>query len=346
MNILMISDQGELLPLAKRIQDEGHPVTLHINDRDKSVRGRGVVEHRSATLGVVKQGKWVVNQNVDNLLKMYKPELVIVDKGMGCVGDYLREKGLKVWGTSRWSDSICDNPDYGKRLLKSAGVEGLDGVSVRAWWDGSSFSRHTLIARDIGMMDEGAGANVLGGCLVKSVKAKCKLARQTINRMAELVKKTPFTGPIEVGRNMLAGFSLPPFAASDELAKQSVLRQILGETSLKDGVGIAIHITVPPYPYSKTHKPTLIKVDERADRHVWLVDVTNSHTSGADGDLGWASARGSKSGEYGEVREARRRARRTIGNLRETTTSLQFRTDIGKRGTKLFTKLEKEKYLY
>lgn len=144
---------------------------------------------------------------------------------------------------------------------------------------------------------------------------------------------------------MYAGFDLAEFAASDELSYQSVLQQILGDTRLKEGVGISVHITIPPFPYEDTHKPILVKVNSKADRHVWLVDVTNSHTTGLNGDLGWVSARGSKEGEYGEVREARRRVRRTIDNLRNTTESLQFRTDVGKIGTKTFSKLESERWL-
>lgn len=345
MNILLITKEGELLPLAKRIQDEGHPTTLHINDREKSVRGRGIVEHRSATLGVVKQGKWVVHENVDNLLKLYSPELVILDGEMGDVGDYLREKGVKVWGTSRWSDTINGDERYGNGLMKTANIDCPVGVSVRAWWDGVTFSRHVLLVRDVGMMDDGAGIKVVGGCIVKSIKRKCRISRQTINKLSSLLKHTAFSGPIEVGKRMRAGFSLSEFAASDELANQSVLKQILGETRLKEGVGVATHITIPPYPQGDTHKPILVKVNSKADRHVWLVDITNSHTSGLDGNLGWVSARGTKEGEYGEVREARRRARRTIDNLRNTTSSLQFRTDIGKVGAKLFSKIERERWL-
>ena len=46
MKVLFISQSGELLPLAERVEQEGHGVTLHICDERFASRGRGNVKTR------------------------------------------------------------------------------------------------------------------------------------------------------------------------------------------------------------------------------------------------------------------------------------------------------------
>ena len=106
--------------------------------------------------------------------------------------------------------------------------------------------------------------------------------------------------------------------------------------NFKSKLGIGIQLALPPFPfencYPELYKDTPIHgLNKHNLKHFWPYDVQKIEddyfSTGNGGRLGVITARGDEVQGYSPLRDARRRALRTIRNLK--VGSLMYREDVG-----------------
>ncbi len=346
MKVLFVSMTGELLPLAERVEGEGHSVTLHICDQMFLDRGRGHVKSRSATSVEPILAKDTVNQKaVEKLIAKTTPDLCVCDSGMGRVGEIIKRLGIKTWGADRWSELVYG--DYEANLLKSIDVSALPQptpsdaqFAVGAFSDGDILYNPFLAVSESRLQNRSVGVDVDGGVCVQALHAGHPLLK-ILEKIEEVCKKVSYKGIITLGNHLCVGFSLPLFACLHELTKDKVTNILKGDKCemVKEWAS-ATRISLPPFPIPINEPwPQPIAIHPKAKKHAWLKDVANGDAGVVNGDLGWVTARGGEqqAEEFTPLRESRRRILRTISNLKSENSldDLQYRTDIGVRSAEV-----------
>ena len=345
MKVLFLSEDGSLLPIAKRVEREGHSVHFYVNSRKFQIRGRGEVKFRSNFIGVLHGPFSIVPENIKQVIKEAQPDLCVANGKMGFVAEFVKEQGVQCVGASRWSELL--EGEYAQRILTSVKVNPIKQpskqikVGVSGWWDGTTFLYPQLVARELGFMNNGGGIQLISGICSKLIPTKCKLFSSTLGKLVEIMKKINYSGPVTLDTELKAGITLPIFCGLSELTQGSTLKLLNGEqqNTVKKHT-ISLRVTLPPYPSSIGH-PYIkeIQVDKKGEKHIWLVDVADNRVGVVDGDVGWVSASGKRNPKKSETwdvwRETRRRVLRTANNIAVSLEELQFRTDIGEEGSKV-----------
>ena len=349
--VLFISQNGDLLPLAERVELEGHGVTLHICNSFYTSRGRGNVKARSATSVGLLQEENVVNQkNIEDLLQKVSPDICVTDGGMGRVGEVVRRMGVQTWGSDRWSELVFG--EYERNLLKSINVKPLPqptpgdaSFGVGAFSDGDILYNPFLAVTEVGLQNKGVGVQGDGGVCVQALHAGHPLLKE-LYKLEEVIKRVSYKGMLLLSSHLEVGFSLPLFACMYELTKGKLLDVLKGR---KDDVtkewASATRISLPPFPIpSDIRYVKHVSVVKGAAKHIWFVDASNSDIGICDGNVGWVSARGGEQEkeEFTPLREARRRTLRTITNMKNENDlkELQYRTDVGVRSAQILATYE------
>lgn len=353
--MLVVSEEGELLPIAHRLQEEGHNVTLHINDHQFAERGRGFVRNRTSSMGAaVVDGR--TTSVADALRNEVRPDFVVLDTSTAPLYTTFRPTS-KVWGASKWSYHASTNAVYAARIHRAAGIPAAplfqtyiastsekynSKASVAAWWDGSHFNYSHLMIEELGFMNDGVGTQIVSGVAVKPLVRHSRLVQDTLQQTESMLKKVAYTGPVYYGTSLGLGlgslYDHTLFTIA-ELLGQDLLAAIQGEVLLStEDWALGVRVSVPPFP-NPHHSSTIFskqrfKIEEGARRHLWLIDVADDTTTGLDGNLGWVTARGTS------LRECARRAYRTIDNL--DIPNLQYRTDIGIGSSKVLAALQSQ----
>ena len=124
MRILFISNEGDSLSIAQRVDREDHKALLYINNPEARKVGDGLVEKIGFTLPIVNGTGKVNKNNVSKLLDIAAPNLVVFDMvKLGEVADTILSMGYPVFGGSKWSDLAELHRDYGIKLMKAAGID-------------------------------------------------------------------------------------------------------------------------------------------------------------------------------------------------------------------------------
>lgn len=357
MKVLFLSKEGQLLPLAERVEEEGHTVTLHIHDKKYNDRGRGAVSHRSATeVGPLIEGNEVMAGSVTKLIELTTPDVVVCDKGMGKVGEFVKRTGIKTWGSDRWSELV--HGDYERKMLVAMGVSEFKepvptdaSFGVGAFSDGDVLYNPFLAVTELGMQNRGIGVKLPSSVCVQMLHSGHPLLKE-LQKIEEVIKKVSYKGMLVLSNKLEVGFSLPLFACLCELTKGSIFPVMKGEkVDVAKQWAAATRISLPPFPAPADRKYIRdIEIEKGAKKHVWLVDRANGQVGVCDGDIGWVSSRGSdkpqpvkKNDEawmVNPLRECRRRILRTISNLKQKNKALaeiMYRTDCGVRAAEILS---------
>ena len=124
MKILFISRSGDSLPIAQRVQDEGHSSSLFILEKKAKKIGDGIVSKPKFTLPLTNNGGHPVQSNVKQLLSKTSPDFVIFDTvKLGKVADSIRSSGIPILGACRWADEAELDRSYGYKLMKQVGIQ-------------------------------------------------------------------------------------------------------------------------------------------------------------------------------------------------------------------------------
>lgn len=110
MNILCISKDLSIGPMAIRLKKEGHDVRLFVEDEEQKNNLAGLVDR--------------IDNWEDELDWVSKEGLIIFDSiGFGEKQDELRKKGFSVVGGSAVGDKLEYDRQFGQKILSLAGVE-------------------------------------------------------------------------------------------------------------------------------------------------------------------------------------------------------------------------------
>lgn len=311
MQVLFITDKGELLPLADRVQRDGHRVSLRMNQKIDGRKLNGVPElpWSGPLVGAAPD-------RVKELLSKEKPDFVVLDSSVGVLSVPMRDvlwNQAWVWGADIWSYAASVNEDYTDRILKDAEINPFTtDVSCGAWWDGSGFLYPHLVVEELGTMNGGVGQQIPGSILVRMTGGNYPLANETFDKLSQIMRQVSYRGPVIMGKEFKAGFNLGQIAAMMELLYGDFVNIAMGKPRKPENlesVSLGVRVTAPSASLGED-----FVVTDKAKRHVWLAD---------DGEsvYGWVTACGV------DVHECRRRVYRTIKNL--NLPELGYRTDAG-----------------
>jgi len=121
---LVFSKEADAIPLAMKIEKEGHRVIVYINDLEERGVGEGLVEKAKLKDQIVDKNGSLDNSALSALLKETNPECVIFDmigKGIGKAADIVR-KERPVVGASLWGEVAELDRPYGIKVMKMAGI--------------------------------------------------------------------------------------------------------------------------------------------------------------------------------------------------------------------------------
>ena len=121
---LFLSKDGDSLPLAQRVMDEGHRVQFYINSPDRRRIGEGLIEKSTVRDSVVsKDGK--IDKSIIKYILYPKPDCVVFDmagEGFGKLADIIRGQGYPVVGLSQWGNQVELDRPYGHKIMKMQGI--------------------------------------------------------------------------------------------------------------------------------------------------------------------------------------------------------------------------------
>ena len=342
MNILFISRDGDSLGLAMCTKQEGYPTTLHIDSEkaEECCVGSGLVDRTTYYKRLVRANGECVGANIDTLLTLTKPDVVIIDTlGLGKVADYLREKGVPTFGGSYWSDSLSTNREYSEEVCKRLQLPTLaQPIVLSVLWNGSTILSPFLLVNTSRFMTGELGKDVdsCGQLLLSSQYVSAlKPLLQSIER---LLKKVKFRGLLSIHLHP----TNPPHFSSTPLFLPSILEVYKGsltdllisvasgkkwEGMVTNDYALAVLLSIPPYPYVIDVRKDVVLdgYNEYNSSHIHLIDacrpIENVTNANGDGRVGWVTARGR------DVREARKRVYSTLANLR--IEEAQYRVDLG-----------------
>ena len=326
MNILFISHEGDSLGLAMRCQEEGHPTTIYLPEEDAKCIGDGLIEKPLFNKPIRKLNESCLATNTNELLKEVKPDLVVFDSiGYGKVAEFIREKGIVVFGSSVWSDLLVKDEDYSNQIRRRIKLELSDEYVVL--WNGSSICASFSIKNEKRLMTGGLGREVESSGLIITSHLKS----ETNNEIEKILKRVKFRGVLSISQSFSS--SLIYLFPILETYKGSVADFLFSIASGKKFEGevtqdyaLSLLISIPPYPYHIPCRNVNVGgINECNLKHLYLVDVAKPvgvyETTGSSGKVGWVAARGRS------IKEARRRVYKTISNL--SIDDVQYRMDIG-----------------
>jgi len=235
-------------------------------------------------------------------------------------------------------------------------VEGIE-ISTELWFNGSSVLSVNHTMEEKTLMEGGIGPKT--GCMGDVVwigTQDSKLYREGIGKMVSILNKVKYRGPIDLntivtksklyGLEFTARFGYNALFSLLELYSGRLGDLLYGVASgstkslnFKKGWSISVTFNLEPYPMDVEpdySKDILVQGISRQNlKHIWFYDVYKKGDSfacsGNGGNLGCVTAR-SLSGSTGDentVREAKRRAYRTLSNL--IIPDVMYRRDIGLR---------------
>ena len=332
MKYLVISDEGDYLPIAVKLNAEGHSVKFHVRQKDKRNIGKGLVDVTSN-----------IPKNVD---------IAILD--MPITHDLAEKLDCKVFTSCEFTDFFSSDKDYFEEICGLIGLACDTTLypdnAIEGWFNGDHFVlpvfyhdyKSKMFSGDLGE----SVPNGHMGIVSHQEHAFSERFTKLLKKLVPILKKSGYRGLIRLDLNgdtvCRPSFRLHMPTIFEMI--MSPLSQLIRETVQGDlryikthrESAVAVKISIPPYPYCvkffaehgyyQIHGKPLFKVDASQMKHLWMLNVYRDNgtikSSGHSGDLGYVTSRAGVT-----VKEAGRRIKRTIENLE--VPDLQYRTDIG-----------------
>jgi hypothetical protein len=268
-----------------------------------------------------------------------------------------------------WMNRVNTNPAFNQKILRSFGIEtptknissSVD-ITVEVWFNEGRVICVDYISIDRELMDYGHGPDVDHmGCVVQIGSQSSPLYQNSVWKILPLLAKVKYTGPISLscyvndadifGKHLIIGFH--PFATPVlfEMYKgdwntliPTVFSGVQEAMEFKSQLGIGIDLSLLPFPIDACEcfvreRQELSGFNRQNLKHFWAANVQELrgrfYTTG--GRLGMVTARGDDIQGFSPLRDARRRALRTISNL--NIPGLIYRKDIGAKYDKDISQL-------
>lgn len=336
MRFALVSNTGNCLGIMQHLTQEGHSVQVCMHPTNL--------------------------RKVETLFTGSQPDIVLFDSTEHIVpAEWVRVRGVRVLGPTKWSNLLEDNSDYNKQLMNAVGLKtapaltGADSteVSVCAWFNGNKFISKFLVFNYDKMMAGNVGATVESAGYV-TYFGEAKLIDTVLTPLERFLRKVNHRGCFTVtlqitekgdlwGKSVSANSNLPFTNALYENThknKGDLLLAMFDVASVPvvalDPYVCGVMLSVYPYPHAKPEIPLeIFGLNSANQKHMWQMDVSKVDEKSLCGQLtgnaGYVIARGKT------VQEAQRRVYRTISNLK--IEGLQFRNDVGKDVTEKMYKL-------
>ena len=310
MKYVFISKQGEILPLAQQVEAEGNQVDMYVCTNEDLIVDRHITDNA--------------------------PDIIVFDSaGFGKLAYRLSRSGFSVLGSSMFTDQLEETSGYSEKVLRMCGLptsgsEGID-LQIDAWFNGKIFTNHVYCLDNI----------------VSPGTSSDKLFTQYISKLVPALKKSEYRGPVIIGckglkdtasfYNLRARIASPTMLVLKEGLKGRISNLLVtlahGQNRafmFKPGYFIAISINLNPGPLFDTQdycEFEAFSLGQDTLKHMWLFGFTHKSGDkfiyrGYGGRIAVVTARGDT------IREARRRAYRTIFNL--TIPGILFLQKVGK----------------
>jgi len=333
MKYLIISEQGDYLPIAHKLQSEGKEVSLYIIDHTRRNKGKKLVpiieSYKDLTYDIV----ILDTPNAYNLQKRMKGEVF----GYSEFTDLFSRDKNYFLDIVRLLD-IPHNPD----LVADNGIEG--------WFNGKRVVlpvlHHKYYTK---MFNDNVGDDISGytGVVSHALWEFDKKYKESLGKLEDTLKRYKYRGLLRLdykGDKLVKPsdrLTSPTFFELLDMPLSALIEQtVKGELKhikMCREKAMAVRISVPPFPYCpkffwhwnayKLEGQPLYDYDEGRMKHLWIQNVFRGDNgsivaSGHSGDLGFITAR---AGLY-MSKEGSRRVLRTAKNL--GIYNLQYRTDI------------------
>lgn len=322
-SILMLSEEGSMLPIAGKLKAEGHIIKVHLNDT------RQIILEDSKNPSKI--------NSPTRLLEQF--DLILAEGDQVVPTLKIKSEGKEVLGCSEVTNTLVSNSSYRHSVLEFLNVPSndMEGILVRVTGFMSKEGLVPLIIVSLPslfFMEKDKGFRTQGmGSLIVCQKEGSKLF-EILHTFQDYLIRSKYTGPFSLALKVkgslwavsgIATTLIPEDSlAFFELLKGSAFNFLfnLESASYDDvwpGVGISVTLSVPPWPYYGNEVTValedIVNPPEPAAKHISLGDYRT-------GVIGVVTAKG------GDVREARRRVYRTIANS-VISKEVQFREDIG-----------------
>lgn len=119
MNFFMYSKCGEGAGLLKRLQDEGNPCSIFIEEKDYSNIYDGILE----------KSQFPSNDSI----------IIFDSSGMGDKADKLRRSGFKVFGASKFHDRLENDREFGLDFMWDHGIMIPETITLKDFKQGIEF---------------------------------------------------------------------------------------------------------------------------------------------------------------------------------------------------------------
>ena len=328
MKFLILSDQGQYLPIALKLQLEKHDVSLYIIDHSYRNIGQGLVP------------------TVDSYLDL-SPDITIIDSSKSY--QFSKKAKGKIFGVSEFFDTITKNKKYFEQICALIGLEhnanGFPDHSIESWFTGEKFTLPVIHHKYYSELMSGcAGDRVQIGHMGVQSYAVYQFG-EYFSKLSDILSKLEYRGPVRLGISKERVCRIDNRLTTPTLFEllDIPLSKLIDDTvsgrlrylKCNRDKALAIRISTPPFPYCpkffwgwnyyKLNGVKLFEYNESQVRHMWLQGVYKEHTkivsSGHSGDVGYVTSRGLT------LNECMRRAYRTIDKL--NIPNMQYRNDIG-----------------
>jgi len=344
---LFISEVGQSLSIAKRIQDEGNNVSFYINDVKSRDLGEGIVTKSDVESILCIENLY--DPSVFKELLKCNPDIAIFDFSFHSAPSLKTEfekKGVSVYGASLLAKSSCINRDYMVKVLETNAINSGNDIKGESFTYSTMISGKKRIASFISfnynhLMNDDIGPRCRMGNV--SYHGDLDLLDTYFEQMVSSLSASGFSGKIDFemtvnektitcnGVSFYFGMNIYSFLENINIPIGELLYScsINEEISLKSKSlwSSQINCNLPPFPYEvEWHGSEDIKgVNSENLKHIWANTISkNGATYSATVDSGELL---SVTGRGNYSREAKRRAYRTISNL--SVPNLMYRTDIG-----------------
>lgn len=337
MKFAVVSLRGHGLPLALKLQEEGHSVKLI--PLTEPLVGGGLVPL------VQKNG-----ESCERLIfrNVTKDTMIVFTHGeFGALAEALQKAGYLTFGASNFHLSLQQNPAYIKAMNSLYGInsvpEDIGGAcAVEAWFNGDDFiypafglfPEYGFMPGDVGPVTECAGVT---GFAFRNFRPT--RFRNTLEKLRPALRKVDYRGPISVdilggaALRYVCGFRFDFIYLMMQLLDQpfgkllaDVSRGMVKSIRTKFDYGVCVRATMPPYPHgTRTPQSLAIAADIDVEQGLLPIGLRKE-----EGKLLTASESGEAfcvCGFGNTIKDAQAQAFQVMSRF--VVPDLQFRIDIG-----------------
>jgi len=342
MKFLTVCVRGEGLPIALRLQEEGHQSKLCCTD--SSLVGDGLVE----TVKLRREGGPVSFARTIRQEATKDTMIIFTRSSFGYMAEALQKEGYLTFGASPFHQAMQDNFTYANSFSEVYDLpttpDTLGGAyAIEAWFNGEDFifpifglfPEYGFMAGDIGPATECAGVT---GFPFKSFRSP-RFA-STLEKLRPALKKMDYKGPISIDvmsgavMRYVCGFRFDFIYLMMQMIEQpfgrllmDVARGMAKAMRVRFDYGMCVRATFPPYPNRNDNPPTNLAIGLAQDLKDGLIPTGVRQQ---EKSLIMASFTGDAfcvSGFGATIKEAQSSVYRKIPAF--MSPNIQFRIDIG-----------------